>query len=167
VRFDFLVAENLAHRALDQAGKALVPRRRAVLARMACQQPRRPQLMRITVLPGLVARQGYQPGLGLRRDHRLLARPRAVVECRQRTIGQCPLDAALDRLMMGSHSSRRCIKRWGLSISQKHSRPLHPARGLRARARYSCQLRNVMIAHRQLDHLPPSCHDATPRDLNY
>src|ERR1700758_3677401 len=54
VRLDFLLAENLAHRALDQLGKALVPRRRAVLARMACQQPRRPQLMRITVLPGLV-----------------------------------------------------------------------------------------------------------------
>src|SRR5215468_12671446 len=34
VRLDFLLAENLAHRALDQVGKALVSRRRAMLTRM-------------------------------------------------------------------------------------------------------------------------------------
>ena len=40
---------------------------RNVLARMAGQQARRPQLMRIAVVLGLVARQRHQPGFGLRR----------------------------------------------------------------------------------------------------
>src|SRR5215471_7343465 len=50
VRFDFLLTKNLAHRALDQIGKTFVPRGWRILARMAGQQPRRPQLVRITVL---------------------------------------------------------------------------------------------------------------------
>ena len=37
-------------------------------------------------------------------DRRLLARSRSVVEGRQRAIRQCPLDAALDRLMMYAKS---------------------------------------------------------------
>jgi hypothetical protein len=27
-------------------------------------------------------------------------------------------------------------------------------------------LRNILIAHRQFDRLPPSCHDANPRSPN-
>src|SRR6266516_7946213 len=46
VRLDVLLAEDLAHRPLDQVGETFVPRRRSVLVRMACQQPRRPQLVR-------------------------------------------------------------------------------------------------------------------------
>ena len=76
VRLDFLLAEDLAHRALDQIGETFVPRRRSVLARMTGQKPRRPQLVRIAVLLGLVARQRHQPGFGLRRDGWFLARPR-------------------------------------------------------------------------------------------
>jgi hypothetical protein len=37
VRLDVLLAEDLAHRALDQVGETFVPRRRSALARMACQ----------------------------------------------------------------------------------------------------------------------------------
>src|SRR5438128_1131469 len=88
-------------------GRAFPPgffRRWSVLARMACQQPRRPQLVRIAVLLGLVARQRHQPSLGLRRDRRLLARSRTVIECRQWAVGHRPLDAALDRLMMDTKS---------------------------------------------------------------
>jgi hypothetical protein len=40
---------------LDQVGKTFVPRRRSVLTRMTGQQPRRPQLVWIAVLLGLVA----------------------------------------------------------------------------------------------------------------
>jgi hypothetical protein len=98
----FFFSENLAHRALDERGETSVPRRGAVFARVARQQPRRPQLVRITVIFGLVACQGYQPSLSLRRDRRLLARSRSVVEGRQGTIGQRPFDAALDRLVMPS-----------------------------------------------------------------
>ena len=83
VRLDFLLTENLAHCALHQMGETVMPRRRSVLARMPGQQPRRPQFMRIAVLLGLVAGQRHQPGLGFRRDRRLLARSRSVVEGRE------------------------------------------------------------------------------------
>ena len=73
VPFDVLLVEDLAHRALDQIGETFVPRRRSVLARVTCQQPCRPQLVRIAVLPRLVARQRYQPSLGFRRDRWRLA----------------------------------------------------------------------------------------------
>jgi hypothetical protein len=53
VRFDFLLAEDLAHRALDQPGETFVPTGRAVLARVAGQQPRGPQLMRIFAIVAL------------------------------------------------------------------------------------------------------------------
>ena len=61
VRLDVLLAEDLAHRALDQMGETFVPCRRSALARMTGQKPRRPQLVRIAVLLGLIARQRYQP----------------------------------------------------------------------------------------------------------
>src|ERR1700744_6744486 len=67
VRLDFLLAEDLAHRSLNQPGETFVPRRRAVLACVTCQKPRRPQLMRIAVLLALAARQRPPPGVGLRR----------------------------------------------------------------------------------------------------
>ena len=92
VRLDVLLAEDLAHRALDQMGERFVPRRRSTLARMTGQKPRRPQLVRIAVLLGLIARQRYQPGFRFQRDRRLLARSRSVVEGRQRAVGQRPLD---------------------------------------------------------------------------
>ena len=41
-----------------------MPRRRAALACVTCQKPRRPQLMRIAVLLGLVARQRHRPWFG-------------------------------------------------------------------------------------------------------
>ena len=42
-----------------------------------------------------LARQRYQPGFRFRRDHRLLARSRSVVEGRQRAIRQCPVEALI------------------------------------------------------------------------
>jgi len=55
MRLDFLFAEYLAHRALDQLGKTRVPRRRSMLARMTRQEPRRPQFVRIAMLFGVNA----------------------------------------------------------------------------------------------------------------
>jgi hypothetical protein len=116
MRFDFFPAEDLAHRALDQVCQTPMPRRRAVLARMTCQQPCRPQLVRIAMLLGLVARQRHQPSLGLRRDRRLLAGSRSIIEGRQRAIGHRPFDAALHGLMMHfealSHGKERTSFRW-------------------------------------------------------
>ena len=104
VRLDFLLAEDLAHRALNQPGETFVPRRRAMLACVTCQKPRRPQLMRIAVLLGLVARQRHQPGFGLRRDDWFFARPWPILDRRQRPIAQRPLHAALNRLMVNPNS---------------------------------------------------------------
>ena len=165
VRLDVLLAKYLAHRALYQVGETFVPRRRCVLARMACQQPRRPQLVRIAVILGLVARHRHQPSLGLRRDRRLLARARSVIECRQRAIRQRPLDASLHRLVMLTKFSPHREERRVLTVGEQHLRPLHSARRLASRACNRRQPSNLLIGHRQLDHLPPSCHDAIPRSV--
>ena len=98
--------EDLAHRALDEVGKTLVPRSRSMLPRMAGQQPRRPQLMRIAQFLRLPAGQRHQPGLGLSGDRGLLAGPRPIVERRHRAIGNSPLHAALYGLMMHPQSTR-------------------------------------------------------------
>src|SRR6478672_3733882 len=119
VRLDVLLAEDLAQRALDQMGETFVPCRRSALARMTGQKPRRPQLVRIAVLLGLIARQRYQPGFRFRRNRRLLARSRSVVEGCQRAIRQCPLDAALDRLMMYAKSLSHGKKRPLLAIGEQ------------------------------------------------
>src|SRR5262245_36794209 len=116
VWFDLFLAENLAHRALYQMGETVVSRRRSVLARMASQKPRRPQLVRITVILGLVACHRHQPSLGLRCNRRLLARSGSVIEGRQGSIGQRPFDTALDRLVLGPESSSHRKKRWGLPM---------------------------------------------------
>src|SRR3982075_384976 len=123
VRLDFLLAEDLAHRALDQLGETFVPGGRSVLARVACQQPRGPHLVRIAVLRGLVARQRHQPGCGRRRDDRFFARPWSVLDCRQRPISQCPLHAALNSLMMNPNSLPHRTERRLLAIRQQHLRP--------------------------------------------
>ncbi len=90
----------------------------------------------IAKLPGLLRRSRvHQPSLGLGRDCRLLARSRPVVECRQRTIGDRPLDAALDGLMMHSESAAPSEERQVFPIRQKNPRPLYPACRLRSRPR--------------------------------
>jgi hypothetical protein len=54
-----------------------------------------------------------------------------------------------------------------LAVVQQHLHTLHPTCRLASRARNACQLCDLLVAHRQLDHLPPSCHDATPRSINH
>jgi len=54
-----------------------------------------------------------------------------------------------------------------LAVAEQHLRTLHPTCRLASRARNGCQLRDLLVAHRQLDRLPPSCHDATPRSINH
>jgi hypothetical protein len=140
-----------------------MPRRRPVFARMARRESRRPQLMRIAVVLGLVTRQRHQPGFGLRRDGWLLARSRTIIEGRQRAIGQCSLDTALHRLMMDPKSLAHRAERRIFPIRQQHLRPRYPARQLSSRPRKRRQGRNLFIAHCQFDRSPPSCHDTAPR----
>src|SRR5215471_2629753 len=159
VRLYLLLIEYLAHRPLNQLGKAGVPLRRPMLARMASQQSRRPQLVRIAQFLRLAAGQRDKPSLGFSGDRRLLARSRAIVQRRQRTIGHRPLNAALNRLMMHSHCLTHREERWVFPVGQQHPRPLHPDRWFRSRARYRAQRCQIRVSDRQLNRSPPCCHD--------
>ncbi|MET4328703.1 hypothetical protein ABIB80_004538 [Bradyrhizobium sp. i1.15.2] len=161
VRLDFLLAQDLAHRSLDQIGQACMPCRRPVFARMARQQPRRPQLMWIAVV--LRLRQRHQPGFGLRRDGWFLAGSRAIVEGGHRAIGQRSLDTALHRLMMDTKSLAHCAKRRILAIRQQHLRPRHRLANSVLDRERAANVAISFVGHRQLDRSPPSSHDTAPR----
>jgi hypothetical protein len=56
-------------------------------------------------------------------------------------------------------------ERWFPMIGEQHLRPLHSTRRLASGARNDRQPSDLLIGHRQLDHLSPSCHDAIPRSV--
>ena len=128
-----------------------VPCRRPVLARMARQQPRRPQLVRIAQLLALRHASDTSQVLASSVILGSLSGSRSVIKRHQRPISQRPLDAALHRLMMHAQPLSHRKKRWLLAISQKHLRSLYPARRLGSRARNRHQPRDVLIRHRHLD----------------
>src|SRR3984893_1173631 len=97
-----LAIQDLADRALDQLGEALMTGGRSVLPRVAGQQPRRPQLVRIAELFRLLACQRHQPSLGFGGDRRLFTWPWTVLERRHGAIGHRALNASLYCLMMKS-----------------------------------------------------------------
>ena len=165
VRFDFVLVENLAHRALRQIGKARMPFGRSVLAGMAGEKPGRPQFVGITKVFRLPAGQRHQPCLGFRRDGRLPAGTRAIVERRDRTFDHGALDATLHRLMVQSQRPSDRVKRGVFPIGQQYSRPLDPARRLGSRLRYRSQLRRILISERQFNRSPPRRHDLHPRSF--
>lgn len=106
---------------MEQTGQTRMPCCQSVLACMACQQPRRPQLMRIAVILGLVACRRHQPGFGLRRDCWLLARSRTIIE--GPPVG---IDTALHRLMIDPKSLAHRAERRILPVRQQHLRPRYP-----------------------------------------
>jgi len=149
VRLHLFLIEDLAHRALSQLGKASVPLCRPMLTRMAGEQPRRPQFVGIAEVLGLAAGEVDNPCLGRGGDRRLLARPRTIVERRHRTIGQRPLHAALDGLMVRAHGPPHRKKRRVFPVGQQHPRSLDPARRFRSRAGNRAQRRQILLANRQ------------------
>jgi len=126
VRLHLLLIEDLAHRALSQLAKAGVLFRRAVLARVASQEPRRPQLVRIAEVLRLAAGEVDNPRLGLRGDRRLLAGPRPIIERRQRTQDQRPLDTALNGLMVRAYGPVPPEKRMARPGRPATSAPVRP-----------------------------------------
>ena len=96
VRLHLLLIEDLAQRALSQLAEGGLSFGGSVLARVASQKPRRPQFVGIAQVLRLAAGERHQPCLGLGGDSRLLARSRTIVERRHWTIGQRPLDTALN-----------------------------------------------------------------------
>src|SRR5437588_4911555 len=163
VWLDLLLIEDVAQRALSQLGKAAVPRTGRMLAHMTGEQTRRPQLVRIAEFLGFAAGKVHYPCLGLGCDRWLLAWSRQIVERRHWTMGQRPFDAALNSLMVHTHSLPYRKKRCIFPVGQQHSCPLDPARRLRPRARNRSQRGYLLIAQCQFDRLPPSRHDLNPR----
>jgi hypothetical protein len=129
---------------------------------MASEKSRRPQFVRIAEFLGLAAGKIHHPRLGRGRDRRLPTGPRPIIERRHRTIGQCPLDAALDRLMVHPNSLSHRKKGRVFPVGQQNSRPPDPARRLRPRPRNRSQSRRILLTHRQFNRLPPSRHDLDP-----
>ena len=163
VRLYLLFIEDFAQRALSQLGKASVPLSRPMLTRMAGKQSRRPQFVGIAEVLGLAAGDVDNPCLGLGGDRRLPAGPRTIAERRHRTIGQRPLDTALDGLMVRAHRPPHRKKRRVVPVGQQHPRPLHPARRFRSRAGNRAQRCQILLANRQFDRLPPPRHNLKPR----
>src|SRR5215217_6433043 len=78
--------------------------------------------------------------------------------------GSARVPAALKYRARGISGSALKERRF-LAVGEQHLRPLHSARRLASRARNRRQPANLLIGHRQLDHLPPSCHDTLPRSV--
>jgi hypothetical protein len=159
VRLDLLLIEYLAQSALNELAKAGVPFGWSMLARVTSQKPRRPQFVRIAQVLRLAAGQRDQPCPGLGSDRRLLAGPGTIVERRHWTVGQRPLNAALDRLMMHPQSLTHRKERGVFPVSQQHSRSLDPARRLSSRACYRNESRQILFSDRQLNRSSPCRHD--------
>jgi hypothetical protein len=163
VRLDLLRVENVAQRALNELAKAGVARRRSMLAHMAGEQTRRPQFVRIAKFLGLAAGEIHHPRLGFGGDCRLPSWARQIVKRRDRTIGERPLNAAPDRLVMHTHGLPGRKKRRVVVIGQQHSRPFDPSRRLGSRSPNHAQYRQIRLADRQFHRLPPRRHDINPR----
>jgi hypothetical protein len=85
-----------------------------------------------------LALKDHPPGSGKSGAHQhrsgLLAGPGSIIERRNWTISERPLNTALNGLMVHPHALRHRKKGWVISVRQQHSRPLHPARRFRSRA---------------------------------
>jgi hypothetical protein len=144
-----------------------VPLHRPMLARVARQQPGRPQLMRIAQLLGLATGQVDQPRLRRDCDGGLFAGSRPIIERRQRTIGNRPLDTALHGLMVHAKSPAHGEVRRVFSIGEKHSRPLNMACRLGPRPRHLPQMSQVLLSDHQFHNPTPRRHDCSPRSVNH
>ena len=82
---------------------------------------------------------------------------------RHRTIGQRPLDTALDGLMVRAHGPPYRKKRRVVPVSQQHPRPLDPTRRFCSRSRNRTQCRQILLANRHFNRLPPPRHNLKPR----
>jgi hypothetical protein len=162
VRLDVMTGEDLADRALDDAGQTRMASRRGMLANVARQQPRSPKLVRIPQVAGLPASQRHQPCLGLWRNLRRLARPRAVIECRHHPEPHRTAQAALYGVVGHpdplAHSRRRRVR----TIGQQDARTLHPACRFRSRPRHRFQPGQIVGSDQQLNHSTRCCHDLQP-----
>jgi hypothetical protein len=122
--------------------------------------------MGIAEILGFLAGQRHKPCPGLWCYRRILTWAGTIIQRRQWTEGGGPLDAALDGLMMHPQGAANGKEGRLIPISQKHARPLDPARRSGSRSRNRHQLHHVFFSNGQIDHKPRCCHDARPRSAN-
>jgi len=135
-----------------------VSRRRPVLARMARQKTRRPQLVRIALILALSPRQRHQPGLGLRRNRWLLARSGAVIKAPS-TVHR-PAPASMQRwTVYDARPPLTTAKKDGLRdkpASIAHAAPGSPA-SVRDRENARSNAQRPPLSIRHLKRSPPRC----------
>jgi len=162
VRFDLMRCQDLAHRSLGQLCQARMAGARSVIARMRRQETCRPQLVRVTELRRLRARQPDKPGSGLHRDPRIPSRTRAVVQRRQHPQFDGAFQTPRHCLLAHPHPARHGIGRRFFEVAQNNAGPLHSVRRLRARSRNLDQCPALVRVHRQCNNPSRSNHGFSP-----
>jgi hypothetical protein len=126
---------------------------------VSCQQPRRPQFVRIAEILGFAAGKIDNESPRFFGDDPLTSRTGTVVESCHDAKPFCPPQASLDRLMRNADGSTHRVKRRCFAIGKEHPRPFDPARWFRPRARKPSQLRYILLCETQLDNSTSSRHD--------
>ncbi len=157
-----MLVEDLAQRALRQIGEVGVSRRRPMLTRIARQQPRRPQFIRVAKLIRFTTRERYQPAFGFVRNPALPAGSGEIGERPQRTKGHGFLDTTLHGLMMQPQGLAHREEARIIPIGEQNARPLDATCRLRARACDHRQLRQLFIVDHQRKRLSPRNHASNP-----
>ena len=126
VRFNVLLVEDFAHRALREMGETGMSCGPARSRAWRGEQPRRPQFVRIAKILGLATGQINQHALASIGDGRLAAATRAIVKSRHRALRHCALDATLHGLVMQIRASGLPQKTKGLPDTPAGFAPARP-----------------------------------------
>ncbi len=149
MRLDLMRRQDLAHRSLSQVGQAEMAGARSVIACMRGQQTGRPQLVGVPQFCWFCARQPDKPGSRLRRNPRIPARARAIVQRRQHSQFGSTLQAPRHRLLAHPHRPRHGIGRRLAEVRQNNAGSLHSVRRLGARSRNLDQCPALVRLYRQ------------------
>jgi hypothetical protein len=158
MRFDFLFGQDLADRPLGQLRQARMSGGRSVLTGMRGEQPGGPQLVGITQLLGLPARQRHQPSFRLGRDDRIASGTRPIIQRLDHPQFRRSLETACHCLLRHPNGARHGIGRRVLQIGQDNPRPFDTARGLGPRPGNLQQTLPLLRISRQRDHSTRCCH---------
>jgi hypothetical protein len=152
MRFDGVLRQDLADCPLGQLAQAGVPGGWSVVTGVRGEQPSSPQLVRITQLLGLLARQRHQPGFCLGGDDGIASGARSIIQRLDHPQFHRALQAACHSLLRHPNRARHRIGRRLLQIGQKDPRPFDTARGLGPRPRNLQQTLLLLFIGRQRDH---------------
>ena len=162
MRLDFWLSQDFADRSLGQLAKAGMPCQRCVLTGMRGEQPSGPQLVRISQLFGLLARQRHQPGLCFGRNDRVASGARPIIERLDHPQFRRSFEAAGHGLLRHPNPPRHHVRRRLLQISQDNPRSFDTARRLGSRPRNLQQMLPLLFIARQRDDAT-RCHHWIPQ----